>query len=74
MNNKRRKEISKISSILEDAKSRLSTVIDEEQEAFDNMPESLQGSERGCESEEALDSMNDSLDSIESAIEYLDIL
>ena len=74
MNNKRRKEISKISSILEDAKSRLSTVIDEEQEDFDNMPESLQGSERGCESEEALDSMNDALDSIESAIEYLDIL
>lgn len=74
MNNKRRKEISSISSILEDAKSRLSTVIDDEQEAFDNMPESLQGSERGCESEEALDSMNDALDSIESAIEYLDIL
>ena len=74
MNNKRRKEISSISSILEDAKSRLNTVIDEEQEAFDNMPESLQGSERGCESEEALDSMNDALDSIESAIEYLDIL
>ena len=74
MNNKRRKEISSISSILEDVKSRLSTVIDEEQEAFDNMPESIQGSDRGCESEEALDSMNDALDSIESAIEYLDIL
>lgn len=71
MNNKRRKEISKISSILEDVKFRLSVVVDEEQEAFDNMPESLQGSERGCESEEALDSMNDALDSIDSAIEYL---
>ena len=74
MNNTRRKEISKISSILEDAKLRLSVVIDEEQEALDNMPENLQGSERGCESEEALDSMNDALDSIDSAIEYLDIL
>lgn len=74
MNNKRRKEISKISSILEDAKSRLSTVIDEEQEAFDNMPESLQGSERGCDSEEAIDCLNDALDSVQSALEYLDIL
>ena len=74
MNNTRRKEISKISSMLEDVKFRLSVVIDEEQEAFDNMPENLQGSERGCESEEALDSMNDALDSIYSAIEYLDIL
>ena len=74
MNNTRRKEISKISSMLEDVKFRLSVVIDEEQEAFDNMPENLQGSERGCESEEALDSMNEALDSIDSAIEYLDIL
>ena len=74
MNNKRRKEISKIVSALEDVRGRLSEVVDEEQSAFDNMPESIQGSDRGCESEEALDSMNDALDSIESAIEYLDIL
>ena len=72
MNNTRRKEISKISSILEDAKSRLSTVIDDEQEAFDNMPESLQGSERGCESEEAIGYLSDALDSVQSALEYLD--
>lgn len=74
MNNKRRKEISKIVSALEDVRDRLSEVVDEEQSAFDNMPESIQGSDRGCESEEAIDSMNDALDSIESAIEYLDIL
>lgn len=74
MNNKRRKEILKIVSTLEDVRDRLSEVVDEEQSAFDNMPESIQGSDRGCESEEALDSMNDALDSIDSAIEYLDIL
>ena len=71
MNNKRRKEISKIVSTLEDVRDRLSEVVDEEQGAFDNMPESLQGSDRGCESEEAIDCLNDDLDSVESAITYL---
>ena len=72
MNNKRRKEISKIVSTLEDVRDRLSDIVDEEQCAFDNMPESIQGSDRGCESEEAIDCLNDPLDSIESALEYLD--
>lgn len=72
MNNKRRKEISKIVSTLEDVRDRLSDIVDEEQCAFDNMPESLQGSDRGSESEEAIDCLNDALDSIESALEYLD--
>ena len=72
MNNKRRKEISKIVSTLEDVRDRLSDIVDEEQCAFDNMPESIQGSDRGCESEEAIDCLNDALDSIESALEYLD--
>lgn len=72
MNKKRRKEISKIVSTLEDVRDRISEVIDEEQCAFDNMPESIQGSDRGCESEEAIDCLNDALDSVESALEYLD--
>ena len=72
MNNKRRKEISKIVTTLEDVMGRLSEVVDEEQSAFDNMPESIQGSDRGCESEEAIDCLNDALDSVESAIIYLE--
>lgn len=72
MNNKRRKEISKIVSTLEDVRDRLSEVVDEEQIAFDNMPESIQGSERGCDSEEAIGYLSDALDSVESALDYLD--
>ena len=72
MNNKRRKEISKIVSTLEDVRDRLSEVVDEEQIAFDNMPESIQGSDRGCNSEEAIGYLSDALDSVESALEYLD--
>lgn len=74
MNNKRRKEISKIVATLEDAMERLSEVVDEEQSAFDNMPESIQGSDRGCNSEEAIGYLSDALDSVQSALEYLDSL
>ena len=72
MNNKRRKEISKIVATLEDVRDRLSEVVDEEQCAFDNMPESIQGSDRGCNSEEAIGYLSDALDSVQSALEYLD--
>ena len=72
MNNKRRKEISKIVATLEDVRDRLSEVVDEEQCAFDNMPESIQGSDRGCDSEEAIGYLSDALDSVQSALEYLD--
>ena len=72
MNNKRRKEISKIVTTLEDVMGRLSEVVDEEQSAFDNMPESIQGSDRGCNSEEAIGYLSDALDSVLSALEYLD--
>ena len=72
MNNKRRKEISKIVTTLEDVRDRLSEVVDEEQSAFDNMPESIQGSDRGCDSEEAIGYLSDALDSVQSALEYLD--
>ena len=72
MNNKRRKEISKIVSTLEGVRDRLSELVDEEQSAFDNMPESIQGSDRGCDSEEAIGYLSDALDSVQSALEYLD--
>ena len=72
MNNKRRKEISKIVSTLEGVRDRLSEVVDEEQCAFDNMPESLQGSDRGCDSEVSIGYLSDALDSVQSALEYLD--
>lgn len=44
MNNKRRKEIEKLKSSLSEVKNKLQNLLDEEQEAFDNMPESIQES------------------------------
>ena len=47
MNKARRKEIARAIELMDEAREILEAVKDEEQEAFDNMPESLQCSERG---------------------------
>ena len=69
MNNKRRKEIAKVIRQIE---SVVSDILAEEEEAFDNMPESLQYSERGDMSQEAQDNLSCAVDSLEEAISYLE--
>lgn len=71
MNKKRRKQISDIVMELETIKSKLSSVLAEEEMVFDNMPENLQGSMRGEESEEAIDLMNDADSALDDALESL---
>lgn len=71
MNKQRRKELEAILNELADLRSRLETVKDEEQDAYDNMPEGLQSSERGEKAEQACSSLDDALtafDEIDSAI------
>ena len=49
----------------------LSSILDEEQNAFDNMPEGLQSSYRGMCSEDAIDSMEEASEKLYEAIELL---
>ncbi|SDW45670.1 hypothetical protein SAMN05216391_10864 [Lachnospiraceae bacterium KHCPX20] len=72
MNNARRKIISTISTKLDGIKSEVQNVMYEEQDAYDSMPENLQGSTRGEESEEAIDTLDEVVNSIEEAIEGLE--
>ena len=69
MNKKRRKQIQdaiiKLESLVQD-------ILDEEVEAFENMPESLQSSDNGIASEEAQDNLDAALDALEEAISYLE--
>ena len=51
-------ELNKCIAILSDIKN-------EEEEIFDNMPEGLQYSTRGVDSESAIDSMNEALEQLE---------
>ena len=59
MNKARRKELAEIVELLEEARERLEAVRDEEEEALENLPESLQASERGEAMQAAIDAMED---------------
>ena len=69
MNKSRRKEIQKI---IKDIENLVHSILSEEQVAFDNMPENLQGSYRGQESEDAQGSLESAIDALEEAIACLD--
>lgn len=49
----------------------LSSILSEEQDAFDNMPEGLQSSYRGMCSEDAINSMEEASDKLDEVIELL---
>lgn len=71
MNAQRRKEIQDVLNELADLRSRVETLQSDEQEAFDNMPESLQQSGRGQASESAASALENALtafDEIESSL------
>jgi len=71
MNAQRRKEIEAVLNELADLRSRVESLHGEEQDAFDNMPEGLQASERGQASESAASALDDALsafDDIESSL------
>lgn len=72
MNNERRNKIRKIISNIESLKSDLQDVLSDEEFAFDSMPENLQYSTRGEESQEAIDYMNEAVDGLDEVIEQLD--
>lgn len=72
MNKARRKELAQIVAKLEELealhmeiKKELEAVRDDEQEALDNLPESLQESERGEQMQEYIDAMESALDDLE---------
>ena len=71
MNNQRRKQMAEVIRSIEDARNLLETIKDEEQEAYDNMPESLQEGEKGSAMSEKIDSMESVFDDLERAVDSL---
>jgi len=57
---------------IEDLRSVLEELRDEEQEYMDNMPENLWGSERYNKAEEAISDMDFALDNLEQAVSYIE--
>jgi len=56
---------------LEDLKTDIEALRDEEQEYADNMPESLQSSEKHDTAENAVSSMDEAIDGLDSVIESI---
>lgn len=66
-----------LDSCLEDIQFALETlqeVRDEEEEAYDNLPESLQDGEKGDMMQDAIDSLDDAICSIEEAADTLEMI
>lgn len=72
MNNERRKVINNMIAKLEEVKSELESCADWEQEAYDNLPEGIQESERGDRMQENVDCLYDVTESISDLIDQLD--
>ena len=72
MNNVRRKKLAGIVSSLESAQELLEELRDEEQDYLDNMPESLQSSDKYSIREEAIENMESAIDSINEVIDYVE--
>ena len=72
MNKARRAKLNQIINTLTDLKAELDDVFSDEETALDNMPESLQDTDRYCAMEEACDNMSDAIDSLDDAIDLLE--
>lgn len=68
MNKTRRREIDSVTGGLTELIEHLEAIRDDEQEYFDNMPESLQGSARGEAAEDAISNLEDAIRSAEDAM------
>ena len=71
MNKSRRAKINKLLEELEYINSEIESIKCDEQDAYDNLPESIQGSDRGQQMEEYVDSLDEAWESMQSAIDTL---
>lgn len=71
MNNLRRAHLSRISDKLAELQDEVQVILYLEQEAYDNLPESLQSSDRGEQMEAAIDALKEAITSFEDLTGYL---
>jgi hypothetical protein len=71
MNKQQRKVLASIISQLDTLKYSIEEIQLEEQEKYDNIPENLQGCERGERLESNSDNLQSAVSSIEEAVDYI---
>jgi sugar-specific transcriptional regulator TrmB len=68
MNRQRRDTLDGIITLLSDQKMDLEECKNEEEQAYENLPESLQSSEKGEKMQEATQNLEDAISSLDDAI------
>lgn len=71
MNNERRKRLAALSQQLAELKDDIQAVLDEEEEAFNNLPEGLQSGERGGSMQADIASLDAAISALEEAGDQL---
>ena len=72
MNKARIKQLINWQKKAEELKEELESILYDEQDYFDNMPENLQGSMKGIDSEEVINQLEDAISALEEAIDSID--
>ena len=72
MNKERRKRLDEIRGKPSELRDMIDTVLSEEQEAFDNLPESFQEGERGEAMQTAMEAMESAMESCQEAEDSLE--
>lgn len=72
MNKERRNRLQEVKESLDDVITQIEELKDEEQEALDNMPESLQQTELGDKMQTAIDTMDEAISAIGDVQQTLD--
>ena len=71
MNKQNRKDIEKLIEKLDEVKTDLEFMQEDEESKYDNLPEGIQDSERGDAMQEAIENIESAVGSIEEAIDSL---
>lgn len=71
MNKERRTKIEKVATELERIIDEVKEILSDEEFAYDSMPENLQGSMRGDESQEAIERLDNAVDNLNEAYDHL---
>jgi len=71
MNKKRRKQIADIADKAEALKAAVDELLSEEQEGYNNLPESLQDGEKGETIQQAIENLENASSSLEEVNDYL---
>lgn len=72
MNKQQRKQIEAINAALCDLRSQIETLQSDEQDKYDNMPESIQGGDKGSKQEEVCGEIDSAADAITEVIDALE--